>query len=581
MQAMFFTAMRLKSIAKRFMVKPEEKNRAAIKIQSIVRRYLTKAKSKRVEEKRKAKERRRAQKLKAATIIYSAVLRYMAITKERRAEEKRKAKAKRRAQKLNAIMRIQSVIRRFLVNTEEERAKAKHDAATQIQSIFRGYMATTSTKRAEEKRQAEEKWSEQKHLAIMKVKRTVRKYMFSVKFMHKLEEKKDHDIRVAQQNEIESIKARIFELSQQTKTEISEMRKTTECEKENLKEEQQRKVDSMSKEDVLDAFDAEMRILDEQDENKQELVNFEKQSEDLKSSIAEMEEMIAINNEENADLQKANAEIRGMFESLNAFARNKFEDKKKLVAAQQKYSKVLLPKVKSDISQGSKSGMAENKVKELYRSHMYKVLQGVQASDRYDQILYDDIMYMVRECETSLGAEVLDLNGSLNFMDALNAREEAIDSFQEETYGGHSNDSQNWNSFESSQFLDSSSSNFLGESKSWGQSVSHLESSTDAWGDSWGQSKSGSSNNASEDSSYGDQSRDFGKSMNFREESNSFDKSKKLSQFFGATQSFDDSDRFDESEQGSEKVWDGNAGGNINFSNAGVNWDALSAWTES
>lgn len=51
--------------------------------------------------------------------------------------------------------------------------------------------------------------------------------------------------------------------------------------------------------------------------------------------------------------------------------------------------------------------------------------QGVQRSDLYDQLLYEEIMKRIAECEQSVGCDVLDLNESMDIMH-LAMREENI-----------------------------------------------------------------------------------------------------------------------------------------------------------
>ena len=659
-QEMFLTAMKLKSVAKRFMAKSEVKAQAATTIQTAVRRYLARAKEKRLLEKRNAKQRRKVQKWNAATIIYRNVMRYHTLTaKERRTEEKIKAKTKRRQQKYGALIKVQRAVRQYLARTESRRIQRKNDAATQIQWTYRMYACRTATKRAEEKRIADERWQQQKHLATLKVKSAVNKYMFSVKFikklhdkrdhdllaaqtkmkvqkvirkymlsvrfMNKLEEKKDYDLRkITRQNEIQTIQNKIDMMHQQTNHDINQMQLKMIDDKHKLCKQNKMKMESLFEEDILDSLNAEMERIDKEDKKRQEITKLEKQSQDLQLCIEDVQQNISRVEEENLDLQKANLEIKDMYDTLNRFARRKFEDKKKLVPAYKKYSQQILPKIKKEIVLTRIAGMSENKMKESTRGYLYKILNSVHDSDRYDQILYDDILYEIQRCETSRGSKMslptapdlrlnknvdngggnssfeFPTNEDVRFGEGRNIeRDFHKDEFNSSNQNGNSFNDSSFEVFDSSQFFDSNNNiNFGGGAE---KSISNIGGRQQNYVDTtysniWDESYRLPSRNTNNDDTDFNNSKwevDFGTSQNFYnnnstsisdfdfEDRNDFNKSNSLNHFFN---NHDTSKRWEEDDcddQGSEHAWDDNDGDpTITLTTSRVNWDALSAWTE-
>lgn len=218
------------------------------------------------------------------------------------------------------------------------------------------------------------------------------------------------------EKELRALEDRLLEIRRQTKADIRRMQEAKELEKEILLGTLKRQIEKEMKLNVESGRVADIPYPDQEERSK-----LENEAIELRVMQSEMEPLIAGMTEEHAKLQHANDDINSMFKTLNEYALKKVSDKKKLTDAQQKLSNVLIPKIKRDISTGARAFTVESKLKDIHRAYMYKLAEGVQATDMYDQLLNEEVMKMIQECESSLGNEVLDLNGSLDYLEADNA----------------------------------------------------------------------------------------------------------------------------------------------------------------
>jgi hypothetical protein len=218
------------------------------------------------------------------------------------------------------------------------------------------------------------------------------------------------------EKELRVLEDRLLEIRRQTKADIRRMQEANELEKEMLLGTLKRQIEKEMKLNVESGGATDIPYPDQEEKSK-----LENEAIELKAMQSEMEPLIAGMTEEHAKLQHANDDINSMFKKLNEYALKKVSDKKKLTDAQQKLANVLIPKIKRDISTGTRAFIVESKLKDIHRAYMYKLAEGVQASDMYDQLLNEEVTKTIQECESSLGNEVLDLNRSLDYLEADNA----------------------------------------------------------------------------------------------------------------------------------------------------------------
>jgi hypothetical protein len=212
---------------------------------------------------------------------------------------------------------------------------------------------------------------------------------------------------VMQETQLHQLEEALLGLGRQTEADIKNMRLTMEEKNQHLesviREEVKESIRKQHTESPIpkDAKRPSVSILES-------LAEIEKEERVLKAAQIDLDLMLAETMGENTSLRHANENIQGMFTSLNEFAKEKMEEKKELVVAQQEATKVLIPKFKRDIAAMNSAGMVEAAVKDVYRGYMYKNLQAILNSDAYDEALYEEIMVSIQECEIYLGNEVLD-----------------------------------------------------------------------------------------------------------------------------------------------------------------------------
>jgi hypothetical protein len=275
------------------------------------------------------------------------------------------------------------------------------------------------------------------------------------------------ETRLMQERELRVLQDRELQVKQQTEAEVRFMQAAMEEEKEALREDMRCRIEAgMKQQGSQPSFEPEQEHVAQQ-----KIAELEKEAKELKSLMNGLEQMIAVVVEDNNKLQHNNDEVNGMFKQVNEFTKKKFEEKKVFSAKQKKLTKVLIPKVKSDIATASLEFMVESKWQEVYRGGMYKTVKGVWASDRYDQLLYDEVMDLIQECETALGKEVLDFNQSLEDFAEGNA---------EEFYGDNPDDGgqnfnqyleasqDNWNNWNESQYVGANQSQYVDQN--WNES---------------------------------------------------------------------------------------------------------------
>ena len=124
----------------------------------------------------------------------------------------------------------------------------------------------------------------------------------------------------------------------------------------------------------------------------------ETEGKELEATKEELETLISSLRQDNANLEQANEEVGKLFQSLNEFSKKKTKDNEKLKAAQETIVNVF---------KGALGLKIEPRLKSIYRGYLYKCVQGVLASDRYDQNLHEEVTETIREIEAELGCEVL------------------------------------------------------------------------------------------------------------------------------------------------------------------------------
>jgi hypothetical protein len=251
----------------------------------------------------------------------------------------------------------------------------------------------------------------------------VRRFLARAQF-EKLSLKKDSDIYAAYKTDTNDVQERAISLMQEkiqekqreTEAEIRVMREAFENEKRAYGEQMRRKIKAtMDKQhDVNTQVDVQKEC-----HNQgiiRELEEEQKQLEATRNGIRDRNDEMR---EENKKLEQANDEVSKLFSSLNDFARKKTEEKKKLALVQQKLDKERFPKARREFAQAVLECNIEMMQKETYRRHMYKTMNAVQTTERYDHELYEEVMDTIRSCESELGIEALDFNESFALTDEV------------------------------------------------------------------------------------------------------------------------------------------------------------------
>eukprot|EP00934_Nitzschia_sp_Nitz4_P009218 Nitzschia sp. Nitz4//scaffold121_size67750//64051//65406//NITZ4_006079-RA/size67750-processed-gene-0.23-mRNA-1//-1//CDS//3329534384//9208//frame0 len=291
---------------------------------------------------------------------------------------------------------------------ERQQRRRSRRAARKIQSIARGFLARKSYFQKVQQR-------DRAMLEAYKVER-----------------------RKMKEEELHRLKHQLAEIELQTSADIKAMKHEMKAEKKALKEKARRKFEKyiQKQEKSMEEERAASEAM-----NQLELVELEEEQRQLQASLKDIEEKTKAMASENAKLESTNNDISKLFHSLNDFAKGKMQGKKRLLAAQQKLSKVFKPKITADLKKGAAACSSETKLKELFQRSMYRVVQGVQTSDAYDQLLYEEVLGLLTKCEEELGNEVLPLNESTDFQHLDMAGSMRFDT-SIENFG----DSKNWTS---------------------------------------------------------------------------------------------------------------------------------------
>ena len=188
--------------------------------------------------------------------------------------------------------------------------------------------------------------------------------------------------------------AQLFEKEKQTTLGLANMHQSFEEEKDRVKEEMRWRILGTQKETLEnEEFLKENRVLPDK-----KISELETEGKELEATKEELETLISSLRQDNANLEQANEEVGKLFQSLNEFSKKKTKDNEKLKAAQETIVNVF---------KGALGLKIEPRLKSIYRGYLYKCAQGVLASDRYDQNLYEEVTEIIREIEAELGCEVL------------------------------------------------------------------------------------------------------------------------------------------------------------------------------
>ena len=262
----------------------------------------------------------------------------------------------------------------------------------------------------------------------------------------------------------------ILSVFKQTQSEIKSMQKQFDKKKDKLKRKADRKFLEIQAENE-EQERKNQELVEQELQNQQQITELQKEAEELKAAMLELEVQIEETTNEGLKLQQTNDDVKEMFDTLNAFAKKKTAEKRNLQCGHQKLKNELIPKCKNSIAQGKEAGKAETLHKGLCRKQLYRTLHGIQTSDMYDQILYEEIAAMVRECELSLGNEVLDPHEAILMEICCSDDEDETDDDVEILNTSITRD------FDTSQMLAFDESRNFGESsRDW--SKSNWESST-------------------------------------------------------------------------------------------------------
>lgn len=138
---------------------------------------------------------------------------------------------------------------------------------------------------------------------------------------------------------------------------------------------------------------------------------FEEENAMMKEWLENTSAKVESKKAEAKELEKANAEVEKMFHELNDFAKKKVAEKKEISSQQLMLTNMLIPKAKKQSEEATKEATKEVKVRLLCRRHLYKVLEGLQASDEFDHQLYEDTKKAIQDCEAEVGSQYLEGDG--------------------------------------------------------------------------------------------------------------------------------------------------------------------------
>jgi hypothetical protein len=220
--------------------------------------------------------------------------------------------------------------------------------------------------------------------------------------------------RRAQEEQLKLMEEQLRAIEQQSKADRRKLKTAFRAEKRAAKERVRTKLKRLVKKLAKDKL-AEQKAVDSL--GRLELSELANESKRLKEDLKDMENKILNEKNRKVSLLQAHNDISKVFDSLNEFCRKQTEGRKKLVTASEKLSRLFKPKIKAALREGVLACSIETKLKELHRGYMYKLAQGVHGSDLYDQLLHEEVMELITECEGSLGNDAWNLHQSIDYLD--------------------------------------------------------------------------------------------------------------------------------------------------------------------
>lgn len=271
------------------------------------------------------------------------------------------------------------------------------------------------------------------YLAVTNYQTSVQKRNETILETKALQKRKD------QEDALKEMEARLQGIEIRKIEEIAMIKATMRAEKRILKDRARRKFEKHIQK-LAENQQAEQEALESL--NHLEIESLTEESKSLEATIKDLEANMDEIKEANSKLEQTNSHISELFASLNDFARRKTESKRKLILATQKVSKVYKPKIKEDLMKSVLACHMETRLKENYRCHLYKIAQGLQTSDAYDHVLYEDVMKEIKECEDLTGSTVMTHKEAIDYMNMVqtNAKKVQENETSEDTWWASSAD---------------------------------------------------------------------------------------------------------------------------------------------